>query len=56
MNTSGKASAFAYVRENRMLLAGMVLLAMLVLFSLVGRLLIDVNQANPLSAPSSLGP
>lgn len=56
MNADSKSSALTYVRENRMLMAGMVLVALLVLFSLLGRLLVDVNEATPLSGPSSLPP
>ncbi|MFC1525231.1 ABC transporter permease [Candidatus Latescibacterota bacterium] len=50
------SSLLLYLRENRALAAGLGLIAALLLFGLVGRLVVDVSHAQPLSAPPRLAP
>jgi peptide/nickel transport system permease protein len=45
-------SAFRYVRRNPSLTVGIVLLAVLALFVIIGNLLMDAEDARPLSAPT----
>ena len=48
-------AAYRYLRRNPSLALGMVLLAALGLFVLIGNLVVDTEDARPLSAPA-LGP
>ena len=45
-----------YLKENRALAVGLILLAALLLFGLGGRVVVDVSHAQPLSAPPRLAP
>jgi peptide/nickel transport system permease protein len=46
----------SYLRRNRSLVVGLVLIAILLLFAGIGRLVWDVSQAAPLSAPANRSP
>ncbi|HHX43926.1 MAG TPA: ABC transporter permease [Chloroflexi bacterium] len=50
------AGAIRYMRRNLRLVVGIVLLLILFLFAFVGRLVVDLNDAYPLSAPANLAP
>lgn len=45
-------SAFRYIRRNPSLTVGITLLAVLALFVIIGNLLVDTEDARPLSAPT----
>jgi peptide/nickel transport system permease protein len=45
-----------YLRRNRQLMFGVVLIAILLLFAGVGRLVWDISQASPLSGPPNRSP
>ena len=45
-------SAFRYIRRNPSLTVGIALLAVLALFVVIGNLLVDTEDARPLSAPT----
>jgi len=45
-------SAFRYVRRNPSLAVGITLLTVLALFVIIGNLLVDTEDARPLSAPT----
>jgi len=46
----------AYIRRNRSLLVGLILIGLVLLFAGAGRLFWDVHQAHPLSAPPNRPP
>jgi peptide/nickel transport system permease protein len=46
----------AYIRRNRSLLVGIILIGLVLLFAGAGRLFWDVHQAHPLSAPPNRPP
>ena len=52
MAASKAANVLSYLRRNPRLTFGLMILAGILLFSAVGRLLVDVNLARPLSAPA----
>ena len=47
-------AAYRYLRRNPSLALGLVLLAALGLFVLIGNLVVDTEDARPLSAPASI--
>src|SRR4051812_1496038 len=50
------ALLFRYIRRNKSLAIGLIVLALLVLFTILGLLLVDPKSAYPLTAPTKRPP